>query len=254
MPTTSHPCPLVGAPRWTERFQVVDLLDSRRRPGSWVGQRNTIEAVSDPWLSIPLADYEGHMGADSVQQLSALSGLFKRALDVCLPDSVAILGIAGGNGLEHAPATIKRIVGFDINPGYLDEVRRRFVSHPNLELHCVDLSQDELRVAPVALVHAALFFEHAGLGRALDNALSLVTRGGKLSVVLQLPEREQQNVTTTSYPSMQRLVGSFSLVDVARFCALLEKQGFRLLNEELRPLPTGKTLWLGIFSSAAIGS
>jgi hypothetical protein len=92
------------------------------------------------------------------------------------------------------------------------------------------------------------------LGRALDNALSLVTRGGKLSVVLQLPEREQQNVTTTSYPSMQTLVASFSLVDVSRFRALLEKQGFRLLNEELRPLPTEKTLWLGIFSSAAIGS
>ena len=101
-----------------------------------------LDTMSDPWLSIPLADYEGHMGADNVQQLSALSGLFKRALDVCLPDSVAILGIAGGNGLEHAnPATIKRIVGFDINPGYLDEVRRRFVTHPNLELHCVDLSR-----------------------------------------------------------------------------------------------------------------
>jgi hypothetical protein len=128
------------------------------------------------------------------------------------------------------------------------------IAHPNLELHCVDLSQDELRVAPVALVHAALFFEHAGLGRALDNALSLVTRGGKLSAVLQLPEREQQNVTTTSYASMQTLVGSFSVVDVSRFRALLDKQGFRLLNEELRPLPTGKTLWLGIFSSAAIGS
>lgn len=94
----------------------------------------------------------------------------------------------------------------------------------------------------------------SGLGRALDNALSLVTRGGTLSVVLQLPEREQQNVTTTSYPSMQTLAGSFSLVDVSRLRALLEHQGFRLLNEELRPLPTGKTLWLGIFSSAAMGS
>ena len=92
-------------------------------------------------------------------------------------DPERCLGIAGGNGLEHAnPATIKRIVGFDINPGYLDEVRRRFITHPNLELYCVDLSRDELRVAPVAFVHAALFFEHAGPGRALDNALSLVTR------------------------------------------------------------------------------
>ena len=210
--------------------------------------------MSDPWLSIPLADYEGHMGADNVQQLSALSGLFKRALDVCRPDSVAILGIAGGNGLEHAnPATIKRIVGLDINPGYLDEVRRRFVTNPNLELHCVDLSHEKLRVAPVALVHAALFFEHAGLGRALDNALSLVTRGGTLSVVLQLPGRDQQNVTTTSYPSMQTLARNFSLVDVPRFRALLEKQGFRLLNEELRPMPTGKMLWLGVFSASPLG-
>jgi hypothetical protein len=58
-----------------------------------------LETMSDPWLSIPPADYEGHMGADNVQPLSAMSGLFKRALDVCLPDSVAILGIAGGNGL-----------------------------------------------------------------------------------------------------------------------------------------------------------
>jgi hypothetical protein len=214
-----------------------------------------LDTMSDPWLSIPLADYEGHMGADNVQQLSALSSLFKRALNLCLPDSVAILGIAGGNGLEHAsPATITRIVGFDINPEYVDEVRRRFITRPTLELHCVDLSRDELRVAPVALVHAALFFEHAGLGRALDNALSLVTPGGTLSVVLQLPEREQQNVTPTPYPSMQTLAESFSFVDVSHLRALLETRGFRLLNEELRPLPTGKTLWLGIFSGAAIGS
>lgn len=54
--------------------------------------------MSNPWLSIPLAEYEGHMGA--VKQLGALSELFTRALEVCVPDSVAVLGIAGGNGLE----------------------------------------------------------------------------------------------------------------------------------------------------------
>jgi hypothetical protein len=211
-----------------------------------------LETMSDPWLSIPLADYEGHMGADSVQQLSALSGLFKRALDACLPDSVAILGIAGGNGLEHAsPATIKRIVGVDLNARYLDEVRRRFGTYPNLELHCVDLSEYELRIRPADLVHAALFFEHAGLGGALDNALSLVAPEGRLSVVLQLPDPHQQNVTPTAYPSMQTLAENFSLVDASHFRGLLEKRGFRLVQEETRPLPTGKTLWLGVFASVA---
>jgi SAM-dependent methyltransferase len=211
--------------------------------------------MSNPWLSIPLQDYEAHMGPDNAKQLSALSDLFKRALDICVPDSVAVLGIAGGNGLEHVnPAIIKRVVGFDINARYLDDVRRRFGTYPNLELHCVDLSEGELRVPPVALVHAALFFEHTGLGRALHNALSLVTPGGRLSVVLQLPEHKQQHVTATPYPSMQALAQSFSPVDVSHFHGLLEEQGFRLLKEELRPLPTGKTLWLGIFASAAHSS
>jgi hypothetical protein len=37
----------------------------------------------------------------NVQQLAALSGLFKRSLDICQPDNVAELGVVGGNGLEH---------------------------------------------------------------------------------------------------------------------------------------------------------
>jgi len=49
--------------------------------------------MSNPWLSIPLQDYEGHMGSAGVQQLSVLSELFKRALDYCLPESVAVLGV-----------------------------------------------------------------------------------------------------------------------------------------------------------------
>jgi len=206
--------------------------------------------MTNPWLSIPLADYEGHMGSASVQQLQALSALFRRALDICAPDSVAVLGIAGGNGLEHvSDLAMARVVGFDINAGYLDEVRRRFDTCPNLELHCVDLSEDEFKVAPVALVHAALFFEHAGLDRALENALSLVARGGRLSVVLQLPEREQQGVTLTPYPSIQTLRESFALIDVVHFRGLMETRRFECVKEEHLSLSTGKTLWLGVFAS-----
>ncbi len=203
----------------------------------------------NPWLSIPLADYEGHM--EAATQLRALSELFARALELCQPESVAILGIAGGNGLEHIdPVAVTRVVGIDINPRYLDEVRHRFDTHPNLELHCIDLSQGDAQIAPLALVHAALFFEHAGLDRALDNALSLVSRGGKLSVVLQLAATHQPNVTPTSYASMQTLTGNFSLVDTSHFRDLLATRGFKLLTDEFRPLPTGKALWLGVFAAS----
>jgi len=51
--------------------------------------------MSNPWLNIPLADYEGHMCSPEVQQLDALSELFGVALGRCLPASVAVLGIAG---------------------------------------------------------------------------------------------------------------------------------------------------------------
>src|SRR5215831_943277 len=116
--------------------------------------------MSNPWLSIPLEDYEGHMSSASVGQLTVLAELFKGTLDRCRPESVAVLGVAGGNGLEQIDCkATKRIVGVDINQRYLDEVQRRFGTLPGLELHCRDLSEPDFNLSTVALVHAALIFE-----------------------------------------------------------------------------------------------
>jgi hypothetical protein len=83
--------------------------------------------MPNPWLAISLEDYEGHMGSDDVRQLEPLSDLFRCALDLCRPESVAVLGIAGGNGLERVDPTItKRIVGVDIHAGYLGVVQQRY--------------------------------------------------------------------------------------------------------------------------------
>jgi hypothetical protein len=204
--------------------------------------------MPNPWLSIPLEDYEGHMGSAGVQQLSGLSELFKRALDRCLPESVAVLGVAGGNGLEQIDGSItKRIVGVDVNQQYLDQIERRFGTLVGLELHCHDLTQRGFSLAPVDLVHAALVFEHAGLGVALENALLLVAPGGALSVVLQLPSGEQPGIASTSYASMQSLKKDFALIDVSDFQRLMGLKGFRLVEQESRSLPAGKALWLGVF-------
>jgi Zn-dependent alcohol dehydrogenase len=205
--------------------------------------------MSNPWLSIPLEDYEGHMGSAGVRQLAALAELFKCALDRCLPESVAVLGVAGGNGLEQIDsAATKRIVGVDINQRYLDEVQRRFGTLAGLELHCRDLAERDFSLAPVALVHAALIFEHAGLGLAFENALSLVAPGGRLSVVLQLSSEDEQGVASTSYTSMQKLKQDFVLIDIGEFQRLLEQKGFQLVEQEDRSLRAGKALWLGVFT------
>jgi hypothetical protein len=205
--------------------------------------------MSNPWLAIALEDYEGQMGADNVRQLEALSDLFRRALDLCIPESVAVLGVAGGNGLERVDSAVtKRIVGLDINARYLAAVRQRYSALPGLELCCSDLADTHLNLTPVALVHAALIFEHTGLGRCLENTLSLVEPGGRLSVVLQLPSEAERDVTPTRYSSMQALRDCFVLIDVSQFCRRLEEKRFHLVQQEKRSLPAGKALWLGIFA------
>jgi hypothetical protein len=204
--------------------------------------------MSNPWLSIPLQDYEGHMASDGVGQLSALAELFQWVLDRYRPESVAVLGVAGGNGLEQIDRIVtKRILGLDINEQYLDEVQRRFGTIAGLELHCCDLAEPNLNLAPVALVHAALIFEHVGTDIALENALSLVVTGGTLSVILQLPSEEEQGVASTRYTSMQTVKQDFALVDTRELQYRLSLKGFELVEQQPRSLPAGKALWLGVF-------
>ncbi len=217
--------------------------------------------MSNPWLSIPLSDYEQHMSLPEVQQLGALADLFAEALARCSqhrqssdllsgfsPPSVAILGIAGGNGLDRIDSSVTgRVVGLDVNPDYLNAARQRYAGIAGLELHCVDLATDILQLEPVHLVHAALVFEHAGTDRCLDNALRLVAANGTLSVVLQLPSQLAESVAPTGIPSMQNLKSHFAFVDPQWLSRTLESRGLRLTYETRCTLPAGKIFWMGLF-------
>ena len=207
--------------------------------------------MPNPWLSIPLSDYEGHMESPGVQQLSALSQFFARVLQECRPRSVAVLGVAGGNGLEHIPRTsVERLVGVDINPDYLKELSQRYKDVAALEVHCVDIATERVPAQPVDVVHAALIFEHTGLGPALESAVALIAPGGRLSVVLQLPGSEH-DVAPTPFPSIQTLRDHFTLIDPADLRTELLAAGFHLVDEARRAIPAGKALWLGVFARAS---
>jgi hypothetical protein len=204
--------------------------------------------MSNPWLRIPLADYEGHMRSAEVRQLDALSDLFAEALEFCRPSSVAVLGVAGGNGLDRVDGNITgRIVGLDLNPLYLEEVRRRYKGRGSLELHCVDLGEQLVDLEPVELVHVALVFEHAGVDRCLQNALSLMSPGGALSVVLQLPGEPEQAVGASPFPSIQKLKSHFSLIDPCWLQEELARHELQLAHESRISLAAGKAFWMGVF-------
>jgi hypothetical protein len=209
--------------------------------------------MTNPWLSVPLADYEAHMRSPAVQQLDALAGLFEEVLNIKAPASVAILGIAGGNGLDRVdPRTTQRIVGVDINPEYLNSVRERYSQFANVELYQSDLSEDELNVAPVELVHAALLFEHAGIGRCLENALRMIAPAGALSVVLQLPSTVDQAVGSSNIASVTRFAGHFAFVDPEEFSGRLAERGFPKIYERTQDLASGKAFRLIVFERSGV--
>ncbi|HEX9200974.1 MAG TPA: hypothetical protein VF865_15545 [Acidobacteriaceae bacterium] len=83
------------------------------------------DTMNNPWLTIPLEDYEGHMAMPDVGQAKMLANEFEELLKTYAPTSAALIGCAGGNGFEEAAKTgLTRLVGLDINPTYITELRR----------------------------------------------------------------------------------------------------------------------------------
>ncbi len=117
-----------------------------------------------PWEEISLENYENHMGLASVRQLQALNELMRGQLRACPASRVMILGVAGGNGLEHVrKGQFEKIYGVDVNAAYLEAAARR---HPELEgvLEClrVDLSREPHRLPEAELLIADLLVEYIG--------------------------------------------------------------------------------------------
>lgn len=202
-----------------------------------------------PWTAIPLEDYEAHMASPSVGQLALLSDLFAEALTFATPESVAILGVAGGNGLERIDGShTTRIYGIDLNPAYLKAARRRFASLSGLELVQEDLAATAVSHEPFDLVHAALIFEHAGLELCLENATRMTRVGGSLSIVLQLAAAQTESeISPSLVASIQLLKSSFRLIEPDRLRERLSQVQFKELRQWRRPLPGGKAFWMGIF-------
>lgn len=120
--------------------------------------------MENPWKSIKLSDYESHMKLDSVMQLQTLNSMMKKQLSAYPAKSVMILGIAGGNGLEHIDTEKYSVVyGVDVNPEYLQEVEKRYENlNGILKCLCADLTADVSELPSADLVIANLLIEYIG--------------------------------------------------------------------------------------------
>lgn len=123
--------------------------------------------MRNPWETIALSDYENHMSLAGVGQLQVLNQMMKEQLTSCDADTVMILGIAAGNGLEHVrKESIRKVYGVDVNAAYLSECLRRYaVLGDTLETICADLLADDLQLPHAGLLIADLLVEYIGYER-----------------------------------------------------------------------------------------
>lgn len=120
--------------------------------------------MDNPWKEIDLTTYENHMSLDSVFQLQTLNKMMKNQFHSYPVQSIMVLGVAGGNGLEHIDKQmIKKVYGVDINKGYLEMCINRYPELRGvLDTICTDLTQETNDLPHADLIVANLVLEYIG--------------------------------------------------------------------------------------------
>ncbi len=120
--------------------------------------------MKNPWETISLTDYENHMKLDTVMQLQVLNNMMREQFSYSSVGTIMILGVAGGNGLEHIDTDkIKKVYGVDINNDYLEECKTRYDSLKDIfECLCVDLRDNQVVLPTADMVIADLLIEYIG--------------------------------------------------------------------------------------------
>ena len=197
--------------------------------------------MNHPWAEIRLEDYEKHMQLDSVGQLQALNSLMKDQLGSRPVRNVMILGIAGGNGLEH----IRRdqydtVWGIDINEAYLLAAEERYPELRGiLRCLCLDLSKEPEKLPKTEMVIADLLIEYIGY-----DAFRQVIRQADpvyVSCVIQINTDDVQWVSDSPYlHAFDRLDEVHHQMEEGALTAVMESIGYTGILRGTVPLPNGK--------------
>jgi hypothetical protein len=198
---------------------------------------------SNPWLHIPLEDYERHMSHHTVGQSSLLNALTKKYLDATQPETVIFLGIAGGNGLEHIDNQITQIVyGIDVNQDYLDTSFKRYKQRvPSLQLMKLDITQHSKSICKADFIWAALVLEYTGIDKALSFCTNNIYKEGHLVISIQA-NNNIPSVSATGIESVKKAGEIFSIVDPEELLSKAAQNGYKLIVKEENILPNGKSI------------
>jgi hypothetical protein len=204
-----------------------------------------------PWFEIPIADYEAHMALPSVGQAQLLGTALQRTVTQFQPRSLAVLGVAGGNGLDRLQrGLVRRVVALDFNPDYLALCTRRYAaSFTEFEPVLHDLSQGPPGITPVECVFAGLVLEYLCVESFCGYLASLLTTGGSFTALLQLPSPTLPEVSPSPFTSLTRLEPAFSFVDPASLHDSLSAHGFSRVVSDRYDLDSGKSFYYATYQA-----
>ena len=137
--------------------------------------------MTNPWEEISLDDYEKHMSLESVRQLQALDSIMKEQFAAYPVETAAVLGIAGGNGLEHIDTDkYRRVYGVDINADYLRAASQRYTQLSGvLECLHIDLINEAEKLPQAQLLIANLLIEYKSIHGFRGPDSWIIVRAGK---------------------------------------------------------------------------
>ena len=199
--------------------------------------------MSNPWEEISLSDYENHMSLESVNQLQTMNSIMKKQFSDYPVKTAMVLGIAGGNGLEHVSSDkFEKVYGIDINEGYLKTVGERYKDLAGiLECLCIDLITEPEKLPHAELVIANLLIEYIGY-EAFQKAVQKIDPE-YVSCVIQINTDEAQWVSDSPYlHAFDRLDEVHCQMEENELITAMEKSDYRIILNEAEPLPNGKAL------------
>lgn len=196
--------------------------------------------VTNPWEELPLSDYENHMKSDPVMQLQAMNQMMQGQFHAYPVHSAMILGVAGGNGLEHIDASkFQKVYGVDINRTYLRTVQERY---PNIShiLECIPLNllEDTHQLPKAELLIANLLIEYIGYD-CFQKAVEQV-QPQYVSCVIQINTDDAWVSASPYIHAFDSLDSVHHQIEEASLVHILKRIGYQLIKRLEHPLPNGK--------------
>jgi ubiquinone/menaquinone biosynthesis C-methylase UbiE len=205
--------------------------------------------MRNPWLDIPLGDYEAHMALPAIGQAPLIADQLDILVRTYGPSSVAILGCAGGNGFERLVDTsVSRVVGVDINLQYIEEARQRYAGRvPGLEWVVGDIQTASGLFEPVDFIYAALVFEYIDVARSMSFLQRHCKPKGVLAVLSQVPHETLPEVTPSPYTSLRLLEPRMHLLSHEELQRYATQTGFTPEDSRNVLSPGGKQFTVETF-------